>query len=231
MADVEPSSTTIADGFKEIASATIYDVLDQMGYPYQTLHLGIKPLREDMRIAGPAFTIQGYRSPEKKDEKANFDSFERIYDAIYPDCIVVVNPEKGSEGIGVFGEMTSWCFKQHGAKGILVDGGIRDRMGLLKIPEWPVFARYTSHIESNGRYVNRDIQVPIVITGQLATQIRVRPGDLVVGDCDGVLVIPVEIVEEVLAKSKEVWKAECTTRQELAKGSPFKEVYGKYRRA
>lgn len=225
------SSVEMAESFKEIASATVYDVLDEMGYPHQTLDLGIKPLTKDMRIAGPAFTIQGCRSSERKDEKANFESFKRIYKAIYDGCVVVVNPERGSEGIGVFGELTSWCLKQRGAKGIVIDGGIRDRIGLLKIPDWPVFVRHTSHIESNGRYMNRDLQVPIVVTGQLKGQVGVRPGDLIVGDCDGILVIPKEILEDVLIKSKKVWEAECKTRRELAKGVPFEEVYERYGRA
>lgn len=217
--------------FQKIASATVYDVLDEMDYPHQTLDLQIRPLREDMRIAGPAFTIQGCRSPERKDRKSNFGSFKRIYEALYPACIVVVNTEKADQGVGVFGEMTSWCFKQHGAKGILVDGGIRDRIGLLKIPDWPVFVRYTSHIESNGRYVAQDFQIPIVISGQLKKQIKVGPGDFVLGDCDGVLVIPQGIAEEVLIRAEEVWQAECRTRRELALGEPFEKVYEKYRRA
>lgn len=231
MGKAKISSIEAAESFKKIASATVYDVLDKIGYPYQTLDLGIRPLAKNMRIAGPAFTMQGCRTPEKKDEKTNLKTFVKIYTAIYSGCILVVNPEKGSEGMGVFGEMTSWCLKQHGAKGIVIDGGIRDKMGLLAIPDWPVFVRYTSHIESNGRYTNQAVEVPIAITGQLKKQVKVRPGDFIVGDCDGILVIPKEIVQEVLAKSERVWQAECDTRRDLANGMPFKEVYEKYGRA
>lgn len=225
------NAVEMGERFKKIASATVYDVLDKMGYSYQTLDLGIQPLRENMRIAGSAFTVQGHRAPDKLEEKVLIEIFERIYTAVYSGCVIVVNPEKGSEGMGVFGEMTSWCLKQHGAKGILIDGGIRDRMGLLSIPDWPVFVHYTSHIESNGRFMADKFQVPIIITGQLKKQIKVMPGDFIVGDCDGTLVIPQEITEDVLIKSEEVWKAECNTKRELATGVPFKEVYAKYGRA
>jgi len=221
----------MANRFQKIRSANIYDVLDEMGYPFQTLNLDIKPLKEDMRIAGAAFTIQGYRYPEKLDEDSNQSGFERVYQSLFEGCVVVVNPEKGSEGVGCFGEMTSWCLKQHGARGILVDGGIRDRMGLLEIPDWSVFVRYTSHIESNGRWMIKDVQTPISLTGQLQTQVRVRPGDFIVGDCDGVVVIPREIVEEVLIRAEKVEEVEQKSREDLAGGALFEEVFKKYGRA
>jgi len=221
----------MVDRFRKIRSANVYDVLDRMGYPFQTLNLDIKPLKEEMKIAGVAFTVQGHRYPEKIDEEVNKSSFERVYQAVFDGCVVVVNPEKGSEGLGCFGEMTSWCLKQHGARGILIDGGIRDRMGLLEIPDWPVFVRYTSHIESNGRWIIEDVQVPISVTGQLQAQVRVRPGDFIVGDCDGVVVVPQEIAEEVLVEAEKVEEAEQKSREDLAKGIPFEEVFKRYGRA
>ncbi len=231
MSMAKTSTLEMSRRFKEIASATVYDTLEKMDCLYQTLDLGIQPLRDDMRLAGPAFTIQGSRCPDKLDEQSNIEGFKEIYRAVYPGCIMVINPEKGDQGIGIFGEMTSWCLKQHGAKGILIDGGIRDKIGLLKIPDWPVFVRYTSHIESNGRFLTHDLQIPIVLTGQLKRQVKVRAGDFIVGDCDGVLVIPQEIAGEVLIKSEETWKAECNTQRDLAQGVPFEEVHKRYGRA
>lgn len=221
----------MANRFQKIRSANVYDVLDRMGYPFQTVSLDIKPLKEDMRIAGVAFTVQGCRYPEKLDEETNRSAFQKVYQALFKGCVVVVNSEKGSEGLGCFGEMTSWCLKQHGARGILVDGGIRDRMGLLEIPDWSVFARYTSHIESNGRWVIKEVQSPISITGQLQAQVRVRPGDFIVGDCDGVLVVPREIAMKVLIEAEKVEEAEQKSREDLAKGIPFEEVFQRYGRA
>jgi len=225
------SIVEIAERFRKIRSANVYDVLDAMGMPFQTLSLEIKPLREDMRIAGAALTVQGYRYPEKLCSEENWRRFEKVYRSVFEGCVVVVNPERGAEGIGTFGEMTSWCLKQKGARGILVDGGIRDRMGLLEIPDWPVFARYTSHIESNGRWVVGEVGVPISLSGQLRSQVQVRPGDFIVGDCDGVVVVPQEVVEEVLVKAEEVERLEQLSRQELSKGTPFEEVFEKYGRA
>ncbi|MDI3543185.1 MAG: 4-hydroxy-4-methyl-2-oxoglutarate aldolase [Candidatus Atribacteria bacterium] len=60
---------------------------------------------------------------------------------------------------------------------------------------------------------------------------RVRPGDFIVGDCDGVMVVPKEIAEEVLIKAEKVEEAEQKSREDLAKGALFEEVFRKYGRA
>jgi len=99
------------------------------------------------------------------------------------------------------------------------------------MPDWSVFVRYTSHIESNGRWIIKDVQTPISLAGQLQTQVRVHPGDFIVGDCDGVIVIPEEIVEEVLIKAEKVEEVEQKSREDLAKGALFEEVFRKYGRA
>lgn len=75
------------------------------------------------------------------------------------------------------------------------------------------------------------MQTPISLTGQLQTQVRVRPGDFIVGDCDGVVVIPREIVEEVLIKAEKVEEVEQKSREDLAGGALFEEVFKKYGRA
>jgi regulator of RNase E activity RraA len=222
----------MASRFKKVASASIYDVLDKMGLGNQCLSLNIKPLRNDMRVSGQAFTVHGLRAIETDEEwqkmKPKFKDWG-MFKAMHPHCIVVVNAEK-ERHCGHWGEMMSYTAKQYGATGIVIDGGIRDGLGLLAIPDWPVFVRYTSPVESAKRWRPQDFQMPIFMSGTLSSQVKVSPGDWVVGDMDGVLIVPQEIAMEVLLRVEEVEDREDKSRRALASGMPIREVYEKYGR-
>jgi 4-hydroxy-4-methyl-2-oxoglutarate aldolase len=218
---------------EQIASATLFDTLDKMGRPDRVLSLGIKPLRQDMRIAGPAFTVKGTRDPRHHDEEANarppkFDDWG-MYRSMYPGCVVVIDGGPDHH-CGLSGEMMGYLSKQNGARGVVIDGGIRDGPGLLMIPDWPVFVRYTSPIESAGRYCYVDFEVPVYLSGTLSEYVRVNPGDWIAGDMDGVIVIPKEIVADVLLRAEEMNAREFASRQALREGMPFDEVFRKFRR-
>jgi 4-hydroxy-4-methyl-2-oxoglutarate aldolase len=223
----------MTERFNKIATATVFDTMDRMNMPNQVLDLNIRPLRDEMHIAGPAFTVRGGRDCRTGREWQPKEMEGRnLWKEIYPGCVIVADPGLAREGgFGFFGEMTSWHLKQMGARGIVIDGGIRDRPGLLKIPEWPVFVRYTSPIESNPRWRMNEIQGPIVLTGQLVKQVRINPGDFIVGDSDSVLVVPKEVAAEVLIKAEEMWKREEGSRNDLAAGMSFEEVFKKWGRA
>jgi 4-hydroxy-4-methyl-2-oxoglutarate aldolase len=233
MSDKEIPVLEMTERFNKIATATVFDTMDRMNMPNQVLDLNIRPLRDEMHIAGPAFTVRGGRDCRTGREWQPKEMEGRnLWKEIYPGCVIVADPGLAREGgFGFFGEMTSWHLKQMGARGIVIDGGIRDRPGLLKIPEWPVFVRYTSPIESNPRWRMNEIQGPIVLTGQLVKQVRINPGDFIVGDSDSVLVVPKEVAAEVLIKAEEMWKREEGSRNDLAAGMSFEEVFKKWGRA
>jgi 4-hydroxy-4-methyl-2-oxoglutarate aldolase len=233
MSDKEIPVLEMTERFNKIATATVFDTMDRMNMPNQVLDLNIRPLRDEMHIAGPAFTVRGGRDCRTGREWQPKEMEGRnLWKEVYPGSVVVVDPGLAREGgFGFFGEMTSWHLKQLGARGIVIDGGIRDRPGLLMIPEWPVFVRYTSPIESNPRWRMNEIQGPIVLTGQLVKQVRINPGDFIVGDSDSVLVVPKEVAAEVLIKAEEMWKREEGSRKDLAAGMSFEEVFKKWGRA
>lgn len=224
------NSQEMSSRFLKIASASLYDVLDLKGYPNQCISLDIKPLTPTNHLAGPAFTIRGHREPRYDDSlpRPQFDN-HALFKAMYQGCIIVINAEV-DQFCGHWGEMMSYSSKQFGAAGVVIDGGTRDREGLMAIPNWPVFARYSTPIESKKRWRPVELETPIYVTGTLTSQVRVNPGDWIVGDVDGVIVVPQEIAYNVLLLAEEVEEKEEGTRRELAEGVPIAEVYQKYKR-
>jgi regulator of RNase E activity RraA len=138
----------------------------------------------------------------------------------------------GGERItGKMGEMTSWSFKQSGAVGIVLDGYIRDRLGLEAIPDFCVCARGTSPVESAKRWHVEALNIPIAMPGTLTSQIPVLPGDWIVGGPDGVIVVPQAVALDALVAAEEVEAREEGMRQDLIAGVPFDEAYVKWGRA
>jgi len=215
---------------KKLYTAAVYDILDEMGLPNQCLDLAIKPLDRAMRVAGPAFTIAHAQDARLDHEYDNEEVKDlSFFRRVYPGSVVVMACA-GAPSAGHWGELLSTCAKARGATGVIVDGGTRDGNLLLDIPDWAVFSRYVSPIESRKRSRIRAIQQPVAVGGSLTTQVRVVPGDWVFGDMDGVIVIPAEHLEEVLRKAEEVEEVETKVRDDVRAGMDVKAVFAKYGR-
>jgi regulator of RNase E activity RraA len=218
----------------KIRVANAYDVLDKMGYPNQCLDLGIRPLFPHQHLAGKAITVKGGREPrlneELEEKEHGFTIYLAIKDHVFPGSVVVV--ECGGESLsGKFGEITSWGLQQGGARGIVLDAFIRDSLGLEVIPDYTACARGTSPIESNKRWRPQAFDIPIAMPGTLTSQVRVNPGDWIVGGPDGVIVVPQEIAMEALIKAEDMEAREQGMREDLAAGMSFDEAFQKWGRA
>lgn len=230
----QPSVVDLQARWDKIRVANLYDTLDAMGYSNQCIDLGIKPLFPQRHLAGQVITVQGsaYAPPLHGEETANWTGnyFDDLRAALYPGCVVVV--ETGGElHAGKFGEMTSWALKQGGAHGIVIDSFIRDYLGLEVIPDFTPCVRGTSPIESNKRWRMTALNVPIALPGTLTSRVRVTPGDWIIGEADGVIVVPKEIAMETLVKVEDVEYREQGMREDFARGVPFDEAFKKWGRA
>lgn len=133
-------------------------------------------------LLGTAFTV---RVPQGDNLM-----FHAAMDLAQPGDVIVIDAG-GFTDRAIFGELMAAYCKTRGIRGIVCDGAIRDRRALAEMEDFPVYARA---VTPNGPYKNGpgEINVPVVIGGKL-----VRPGDIIVGDDDGVVIIPPEIAEEV----------------------------------
>ena len=212
-------------------SADFYDTMDIMGYPNQCMDNRIKPLCDKMKVAGPAFTMWGMREPLFGEDlpRPEFDGFV-MFDRMYPGCVLVLNAEK-DDVVGHWGEMMSYGARNKGAVGAVIDGNTRDKEGILDIENWSCFARNVTPVESKRRWRPKALEVPIIVSGTLTAHITVNPGDWIFGDCDGVMVIPKEILMEVLEKVEDLTERENLSRKALAEGMLLPDVVKKYGRA
>jgi 4-hydroxy-4-methyl-2-oxoglutarate aldolase len=233
MSEKEASVVELQARWEKIRVANIYDTLDRMGYGNQCLDLGIKPLFPHRRMAGRAITVRGsaYPVPHGEDSTGwTGNHFEELLGLLYPGSVVVV--ESGGElHSGKFGEMTSWALKQGGAHGIVIDAYIRDWLGLEIIPDFTPCARGTSPIESSQRWRMTAINTTVGMPGTLTSRVKIDPGDWIVAEADGVMVIPQAIAMETLIEVEDLERREQGMREDVAKGMSFDEAFKKWGRA
>jgi 4-hydroxy-4-methyl-2-oxoglutarate aldolase len=212
--------------YKQLYTGLIYDILENMGFPQQVLANDIKPLRQEMVVAGPAFTVKG-----TTDVTGDGKRRERILrmwpDMQYPcvevrDCNLDLN-------VAHFGELNATLSRRYGAVGAVIDGGTRDSNFILKM-NYPVFTRYQNPVEAFRRWSVTEWQIPVAIRGALSTIVLVHPGDFVFGDIDGVVIVPKEIVMDVLLQAEEIRVKENMSREEFKSGKNPEEVFAIYRR-
>ena len=212
---------------KEVYSGIICDVLDQMGYRQQALSNAINGLNDETVIFGPAFTSIGttvYSMPEHP-----LIAQTKVVDQLGEGEIYVL-VTRGEYNCAVFGEIFATRVMKKGGAGVLLDAYARDlkelkNMSLNGSNGFPVFFRGKSPLTSKGRCEINECQIPIHMEGACGYQVTINPGDYIFGDVDGVVIIPQDIIMEVLAESFETIIKENETRDSLLKGASLEEVY------
>jgi 4-hydroxy-4-methyl-2-oxoglutarate aldolase len=200
--------------FLEVDSSNCADVLDSLGMPDQGLASSFGPFpAEGGNLAGWAYTIRGQMSPYPIEggDAAKMEACE----AVGPGSISVWSG--GGEGVCFFGELIALGMKERGSVGALVDGGVRD-VDWLGRHGYPVFARYRTPIQSIGRWKVTGHDVPISMPGATKGAVAVQPGDFILADSDGSIVIPGPLVEDVLEQAEKMVKREQLIREQLAGG-------------
>jgi 4-hydroxy-4-methyl-2-oxoglutarate aldolase len=219
--------TEICERFKPLYTGLVYDVMDGLGLPNQALATDLRPLRPDMVVAGPAFTIQGINDPNGDPELR--ERRIKLFKAMRHPCVDVRDCSFDTR-VAHYGEMNAVLGRANGVVGAVIDGGVRDSRHLLDM-NFPTFARYHSPVEALNRWSYFRWDVPVQIRGALTATVTVRPGDFIFGDIDGVLVIPNERLEEVLRLSEEHAAVEVEARRDFgAPGADAEAVYRKYRK-
>lgn len=205
--------------YLKVYSGAVADVLDRRGLRDQIVDGSIQGLTFEMRVAGPAFTCKG--APATELEPDDWDMRKAFLDALTPGGVAVVDTS-GDTVAAHWGELMSTAARGRGCTGVVIDGATRDVASLLAMG-FQTFCRYRSPASSIRRWRISGYGHPVRIGGVL-----VRPGDFVVGDMDGVVVVPAEIAEDVVTEVESLSLAETNMRQELLDGVLFSVAYDRY---
>ncbi len=200
--------------------AAIADALDRLGHRDQVMHSRMRPVVAPAPIFGPAFTIQAIAQPSESGEP--YDKELAAVDAIPAQAVVVFNAGGVSEA-GIWGELLSTRALARGAIGAVIDGAVRDLTGIDRLG-FPVFATAVHAADSYGRVEVISFEQPITCAG-----VAVRPGDLVAGDLDGVVVIPAEVADQCVVDAEAKLAKEQPARTMLRDGgATVRETYARY---
>ncbi|MDQ0512498.1 RraA family protein [Ancylobacter amanitiformis] len=206
-----------------VDTSNVADVLDTLGFMDQSLAADFAPYpAQHDRVAGWAYTIRGQKTPYPLGGDA--EKMKACH-GVGPDEITVWSGD--GEGVCYFGELIALGMKERGCVGAVIDGGIRD-IRWIGQHGFPVFARYRTPTQSIGRWKVNAWQVPVVMRGATSRMVEVSPGDFLLGDEDGVIVIPAQVVETVLVEAERLTRTEEAIRAELANGLPLADALAKY---
>jgi len=207
--------------YRTLPTPTVYDVMDKMGYGNQALAAEIRPLARGTRLCGPALTMRGSSTATydgKRTSAMSYEMFRRIHSGD-----VIVFDTGGHRVGGPWGANTGTNAKVRGAAGIVIDGGTRDGADLVEMG-FPTYCRFVTPVLSHGRFSIEAVGEPISMTGQVAERVRVAAGDFVLGDDDGVVIVPGPLLEEVLVCAEAAEKAEGQIRAALEAGEDRESV-------
>lgn len=207
-----------------VDTSNVADVLDELNFPDQGLAATFGPFPAGAgKLAGWAFTIAGELAPYASDggDPAKMEACARLT----PGSVSVWSGK--GEGVCFFGELISIGMRERGCTGALVDGGVRD-VRFLGEMDFPVYARYRTPVQSIGRWRVTGSGEPVPMPGATVPEVTVSPGDFVLSDEDGVIVIPADIAERVLERAEELGRREVEIRAELARGLSLSEALARF---
>jgi len=216
-------SAELCERYRALYMPVVCDTLYGLGLPEQVLPSHLRPLQPEQRMVGLAHTVLGKAIEPHIDWDAGIErirSYLQVFEELASDSVLVsLNP---ASHVGHFGELTANAAQARGCVGCVLDGNLRDIEGLRDI-DFQVFYRDLSPLNAIGRWEMAATQQPVTIGDVL-----IHPGDVIIGEFDGILVIPKEQAERVLLRAEEIVASEEQVRREVAAGGTPMESFDRH---
>ncbi len=203
---------TICEQLKELGSSSVSDALDKLGVPGGLLD--IQRVSSERIICGQAFTVRYIPCGTVKHTVGDF-----LDDVQCGQVIVIAN--NGRTDCTVWGDIMSRYSKLHGIEGTVIDGVCRD-LDVIREIGYPVYSRGQYMMTGKDRVECEAVNVPINVAGRM-----VKPGDYILADASGVIVIPEEVAEEVLETARHIEQVEQEIVKEIMSGSSLRDARAK----
>jgi 4-hydroxy-4-methyl-2-oxoglutarate aldolase len=204
---------------QSLYSAVVCDALDAEGLPRQSPRVPLKPLTTAGVLVGRCKTTL-WADMAHVDAKPYELELAAVDTCRLDDVIIAA--AGGSLRSGIWGELLTTAARNSGCVGVIVDGAVRD-VSKMREMQFPVFARGACVYDSKDRQRVIDVDVPVETDG-----VRFAPGDLVIADEDGVVVVPRAVEEAVLRRAWDKVSAENEVRDAIRHGLKATEAFRKY---
>jgi len=221
---MQPVTPDTAEALRRAGTAVVADVFDGLGLLPTPLGNDLWPTRgPGTSFAGPAYTVAGKSrlGPNRGDR----DKLQAI-DDMPPGCVALW---AGGDirGVCCFGDLLASAMKCRGVAGVVVDGGGRD-LAYLRGLELPMLVRYRTPAQAIGRWKVTGAQVPVRVRGALAEWVTVYPGDLLVADDDGAVVVPQALAAEVAERAAAWETKDQSARADILGGTKLLDALAKH---
>ncbi|MBN9230217.1 MAG: isocitrate/isopropylmalate dehydrogenase family protein [Legionella sp.] len=200
-----------------LCTSELSDALDACGI--EGALLDVKPVQHGIKMFGPAFTVEFIHDECIGKEFRNAANY---IDEVPKDSILVID-NKGNIECTAWGAILTRAALQHGLAGTLLNGATRDS-AFIREANYPVFSKAIYMRSGKNRIRLGAIQQPVCIN-----TITINPGDIIFGDDDGVLVLPARLLDELIAKAKNIKRTENSIAQALDQGVSLKKARADYR--
>ena len=207
----------ILQRLRNIATPTLANALDDIGF--NGVMNNLHPAGLGMKTVGKAVTVQEVTGPYGSFSTEEFKVGHMIDAASPGDVIVVAN--NGAQ-VSTWGGMASYSAKLKGIAGLVVDGGVRDREEIVEF-SFPTFSKHMVPTPGKTRIKVLSINEPIICAG-----VRVRHGDIIVGDGTGVLCLPIENVEKIIEEAEKFTDDDKKAMKEMENGLTFRDALKKF---
>ena len=214
-----PDEITLEMMRETFYSAVVCDALDGLGFRRQSPRVALPPRTVNAVLIGRCKTTLWGEMVQ--DDPKPYELELMAVDACRADD-VLIGAAGGSMRSGIWGELLSTAAKNRGCAGVIIDGAVRDVRQMTEM-QFPVFARETCVYDSQNRQHVIDVDVEVAIDG-----VVFHPGDLVIADVDGVVVVPQEVEQDAVRAAWYKVHAENVTRDAIKAGMKATEAYEKY---
>ena len=207
---------------RTMSSAVLSDVMDSLGLRDQAMRPFVRPIDDTLVLAGRARTGSYMPVYSVRADENPYELEIDLVDDLKNDEVAVLACGGPTERIAPWGELLSTAAIARGASGCVTDGLVRDVRRIREL-RFPVFHGGIGPLDTKGRARMMERDIAVQCGGVL-----VHSGDIVFGDVDGVVVIPIERADAVLTAAAAKVAGENRTRQALSRGEPLRDVFARY---